>query len=229
MALVEQAGQSGVQRFIFSSSAAVYGEPVEIPIPETAAQAPVNPYGRTKMAMEWILADAAQTYGFAAVALRYFNAAGAVGELGEDHRPESHLIPNLLCSLLDQKREFQIYGEDYPTPDGTCIRDYIHVADLASAHALALDWADQPGLTAINLGTENGYSVREVVDTAARVTGMPITPAVSPRRRGDPARLVAANAEARRLLGWEPAHSDLQTILADAWRWHRKYPRGYPA
>jgi UDP-glucose 4-epimerase len=220
---------SGVRRFVFSSSAAVYGEPEELPIPESAPLNPVNPYGRTKLAMEWLLADAARTYGVAAVALRYFNAAGAVGKLGEDHRPESHLIPNLLASILRPEREFHLFGDDYPTPDGTCIRDYIHVADLATAHLAALRWADRPGLTAINLGTARGCSVREVIDAAIRATGRSINPAVGPRRAGDPARLVAAGEKARDLLGWRPLRSDIDTILADAWRWHQAHPDGFSA
>jgi UDP-glucose 4-epimerase len=227
--LLEHVVASGVRRFVFSSSAAVYGEPEELPIPESAPLNPVNPYGRTKLAMEWLLADAARTYGVAAVALRYFNAAGAVGKLGEDHRPESHLIPNLLASILRPEREFHLFGDDYPTPDGTCIRDYIHVADLATAHLAALRWADRPGLTAINLGTARGCSVREVIDAAIRATGRSINPAVGPRRAGDPARLVAAGEKARDLLGWRPLRSDIDTILADAWRWHQAHPDGFSA
>jgi UDP-glucose 4-epimerase len=188
----------------------------------------VNPYGRTKLAMEWALADAACTAGFAAVALRYFNAAGAVDDLGEDHRPESHLVPCLLRSLLETGEEFRIFGDDYPTPDGTCIRDYIHVADLAAAHALALNWAESPGFTALNLGTAHGCSVREIVAAAARVTGRALEPAIGQRRSGDPARLVASNERARHLLGWTPRRSEPEAILRDAWRWHGAHPRGYP-
>jgi len=218
---------AGVPRFIFSSSAAVYGEPDLDPIPEDAPTVPVNPYGRTKLAMEWMLADAAATSGIAAVALRYFNACGAAGDLGECHVPETHLIPRLLQSLDDPGLEFAVYGDDYPTPDGTCIRDYIHVSDLADAHVLALEWAERPGLTVMNLGTETGRSVHEVVAAAARVTGRDIAPPVAPKRAGDPPRLVAASERARRLLGWRPSRSDLETILRDAWAWQKAHPEGY--
>ena len=225
--LVERVAAGGAQRFVFSSSAAVYGEAEEDPITESAPQLPINPYGRTKLAMEWALADAARSTGFAAVALRYFNAAGAVGELGEDHEPESHLIPRLLRSLLEPELSFTVFGGDYPTPDGTCIRDYIHVADLAAAHLAALRWAEDPGFTAINLGTGSGLSVAEIVNAAATVTGQDLAPPVAARRAGDPARLVAANERARQLLGWQPTRSDVQSILSDAWRWHQAHPQGY--
>ncbi len=227
LALIERVAAGGAGCFVFSSSAAVYGEPAMMPIPETAPLNPVNPYGRTKLAMEWVLADAARSAGFPAVALRYFNAAGAVGRLGEDHRPESHLIPRLLGSVLQPELEFKIFGDDYDTPDGTCIRDYVHVADLAEAHLLALRWADQPGFTAINLGTASGHSVRQIVEVASQVTGRPLDPPVGPRRPGDPPRLVASNELAGRLLGWQPGRSDITSIVADAWRWHREFPDGY--
>jgi UDP-glucose 4-epimerase len=227
LSLVEKVAAGGARRFVFSSSAAVYGEPQQVPITESAPLVPVNTYGRTKLAMEWILADAAGASRMAAVALRYFNAAGAVDDLGEDHRPETHLIPRLLRSLLDPQQEFRIFGEDYATPDGTCIRDYIHVADLAAAHVLALQWADQPGFTAINLGTARGCSVREIITAAAKATGRSLQPEVAGRRAGDPARLVADNAKARRLLGWQPVRSSLETILSDAWHWHQQHPHGY--
>ncbi len=227
LVLVEAAAAAGVRRFVFSSSAAVYGEPATVPIPETAPLAPVNPYGRTKAAMEWLLADVAAAHGMTAVALRYFNAAGAWNGLGEDHRPETHLIPRLLRSLLVPGETFALYGDDYPTPDGTCIRDYIHVHDLAAAHAAALEADLPPGLTALNLGTGRGYSVREVVAAAARITGRPLDPPVRPRRPGDPARLVARPDRAADLLDWEPRRSDLETIVRDAWRWHSAHPAGY--
>jgi UDP-glucose 4-epimerase len=228
LALVERVAAGGARRFVFSSSAAVYGQPAQSPIDEGSALVPVNPYGRTKLAMEWILADAASVAGFAAVALRYFNAAGAAHGLGEDHRPESHLIPRLLHSLLEPAEPFRIFGDDYPTADGTCIRDYIHVTDLADAHVRALDWAREPGFTAINLGTSQGTSVWEVVAAATRITGLSVPTLASPRRPGDPACLVAANERANRLLGWRPDHSSIETILSDAWHWHRRHPRGYP-
>ena len=227
LTLATAAAAAGVSRFVFSSSAAVYGEPAEVPIPETAPLAPVNPYGRTKAAMEALLADVAAARGLSAVALRYFNAAGAWEGLGEDHDPETHLIPRLLRSLLEEGETFAVFGDDYPTPDGTCIRDYIHVRDLADAHVAAITAALPSGLTALNLGTGRGYSVREVVAAAARVTGRTIDPPVQPRRPGDPARLVARCDRAATALGWRPRYSDLETIVADAWRWHRRHPRGY--
>jgi len=227
VALLGRVALGGARRCVLSSSAAVYGEPAAVPIPESAPLAPVNPYGRTKVAMEGVLADAAVAHGLGAVALRYFNAAGAADGLGEDHEPESHLIPRLLRSLLDPAVEFRLLGDDYPTPDGTCVRDYVHVQDLAEAHALALEWAERPGFTAINLGNARGHSVREVVAAAAEVAGRPITPVIAPRRPGDPAQLVASNALARELLGWTPGRSDIRVILADAWAWHSAHPRGY--
>jgi len=229
LALLERIARGGAARFVFSSTAAVYGEPETVPITEDAALEPVNPYGRTKLAMERALADVADATGLAAVALRYFNAAGAWDGRGEDHDPETHLIPRLLRSLLVDEETIAVFGDDYPTPDGTCIRDYIHVRDLAEAHVLALAWAEQPGFQAINLGTGNGQSVQEIVNAAARVTGLTVQPPVQPRRPGDPARLVAANDRAQSLLGWLPRRSDVDALLADAWTWHRDNPAGYPA
>jgi len=225
--LLEAVADAGVGRFVFSSTAAVYGEPETVPIPETAPTAPVNPYGETKLAVERALAATAERAGFAAVALRYFNACGADGDLGEDHDPETHLIPRLLRSLLDPQVSFRIFGDDFPTPDGTCIRDYIHVADLADAHVRAVERAVAPGFTALNLGTGDGTSVREIVDAASRVTGRALAPPVAPRRDGDPARLVAANGRAAELLGWRPRRSDVDRVVADAWAWHRAHPAGY--
>ncbi len=226
LALIDRVAAGGADRFVFSSSAAVYGEPEISPVTEQAAVVPINPYGRTKLVMEWALADAARSAGFAAVALRYFNAAGAVGDLGEDHTPETHLIPRLLRSLLDPELTFAVFGDDYPTPDGTCIRDYIHVQDLAEAHLAALLWADAPGLTAINLGSGHGHSVSEVIAAATAATGRDIAPTTVPRRSGDPARLVASNELALQLLRWRPQR-DLAEILRDAWRWHRRHPHGH--
>ncbi len=227
LALLRRVAAGGAGRFVFSSSAAVYGEPGTVPIPESAPTRPVNPYGRTKLAMEWALADLAGATGLAAVALRYFNAAGADGGLGEDHEPETHLVPRLLRWLDDPSCGFAVHGDDYPTPDGTCVRDYVHVRDLAEAHLAALDWARRPGFAAFNLGSERGTSVREVARAAAEVTGRPCDPPVGPRRPGDPARLVASRELAERELGWRPARSDIRTILADAWRWRREHPAGY--
>jgi UDP-glucose 4-epimerase len=227
LALIDRVARGGAGRFVFSSTAAVYGEPEQVPITEDAALSPVNPYGHTKLAMEWALADAAQAAGFSAVALRYFNAAGAWEGHGEDHDPETHLIPRLLRSLLVPGETFAVFGDDYATPDGTCIRDYIHVRDLAEAHALALAWAQDPGFTAMNLGTGHGHSVHEIVEATARVTGREVAPPVQPRRPGDPARLVAANDRARSLLGWRPVRSDVDSLLADAWAWHHEHPHGY--
>ena len=229
LALLDRVARGGAGRFVFSSTAAVYGEPAAVPITEDAALAPVNPYGHTKLAMERALANVAEATGLAAVALRYFNAAGAWDGRGEDHDPETHLIPRLLRSLLVEGETFAVFGNDYRTPDGTCIRDYIHVRDLAEAHALALAWAEKPGFQAINLGTGNGQSVQEIIGAASRVTGLTVAPPVQPRRPGDPARLVAANDRAGSLLGWRPRRSDVDALLADAWSWHRDHPTGYPA
>ena len=227
LALLDRVSRGGARRFVFSSSAAVYGEPPQHPITEAAPCAPVNPYGQTKLAMERALADAAAAHDIGAVALRYFNAAGASEPLGEDHAPETHLIPRLLRSLLVEGEEFAVFGDDYPTPDGTCIRDYIHVLDLADAHALALEAADRPGFLALNLGTGSGHSVREIIQAAETVTGRTLVPAIQPRRPGDPARLVASHDRAREVLGWRPRRSDVLTLLTDAWAWHRRHPHGY--
>jgi len=225
--LLRATSAAHIKRFVFSSTAAVYGEPDQVPIEEDSVLAPVNPYGETKLAMERALAAASEQTGMSAVALRYFNACGADGHLGEDHDPETHLIPRLLRSILDTAIDFRIFGDDYPTPDGTCIRDYIHVRDLAEAHALALEWADHTGLVSMNLGTESGLSVREVVDAAARISGQKLDPDIAPRRAGDPARLIASSSRARAELGWVPKSSDLETIVADAWKWHEAHPEGY--
>ena len=219
LALLELARRHGVARFVFSSSAAVYGEPERVPIDESHALRPTNPYGETKLAFERALAAHAATHGLSSVALRYFNAAGAThdGRHGEDHDPESHLIPNILRAAVEG-RPVPVFGTDYPTEDGTAVRDYVHIEDLAEAHRLALDRAAQPGRAeALNLGTGRGYSVREVIDAARRVTGRPIAVAAGPRRPGDPARLVAAAGLAARTLGWTPATPTLDGILETAW------------
>lgn len=214
----------GVNRLVFSSTCATYGQPRFTPMTEEHPQQPINPYGRTKLAMEWALADYAAAYGLAYAALRYFNAAGAspAGGIGEDHDPETHLIPLVLQTALGRRPKLQIYGDDYPTPDGTCIRDYLHVDDLAAAHGLALERL-QPGQgLCLNLGTGRGHSVREVIAAAARVTGRSIPVEVVPRRPGDPAELVAATQRAEQVLGWRPRYTDLDEIVRTAWEWHRR-------
>jgi UDP-glucose 4-epimerase len=222
--LIEAMRAHGVPRLVFSSTAAVYGEPQRTPVTEDHPLLPLNTYGASKLAAERMIADCCKAYGLRAVALRYFNAAGAEAEhgIGEAHVPETHLIPNLLRSLV-AGTELEVFGQDYPTRDGTCIRDYIHVTDLCRAHLLALQQLDQaPAFDAINLGTGDGYSVREIIAAAAEVTGR--TPRVreAPRRSGDPAVLVASNDKARRLLGWTPAATDIRQIIDSAWRWHQK-------
>lgn len=227
LALLEGMAAAGVSRLVFSSTAAVYGDPgVEI-IDEGCAIAPVNPYGHSKAMVERVLAEEARAAGLSTVALRYFNAAGADGPRGEDHEPETHLLPRLCAHLLGRLEDFEVYGDDYPTPDGTAIRDYIHVLDLADAHALALERLGEPGFDALNLGTGRGASVREVVEVASRVSGRPLELRPGPRREGDPVRLVASRERASRRLGWEPGRSSLERILGDAWAWHQAHPEGY--
>ncbi len=221
--------QFHIRKFVFSSSAAVYGEPKEIPIPEEHSCAPTNPYGETKWTFEKILQAFHHAGKLDFISLRYFNAAGAHpdGNLGEDHFPETHLIPLLIKSALDGG-SIPIYGTDYDTPDGTCIRDYIHVQDLAAAHILALQRLEQEDRSAIyNLGNGNGYSVREVIETVKKVTGRNVASVDSPRRPGDPARLVASSEKIRKELGWTPKYPDLETIVRTAWDWHRNHPKGY--
>lgn len=216
----------GIGRFVFSSSAAVYGEPEAVPIPEEAPVRPLNPYGETKAAVERMLPWYERQAGLRYVSLRYFNAAGATELRGEDHRPETHLIPNVLAVALGQRPSVALFGSDYPTPDGTCIRDYVHVADLAEAHLLALSMTESRS-GVFNLGNGRGFSNREVIEAARRVTGHAIPVREEPRRAGDPAALVASGERARRELGWEPRWTDLEDIIASAWRWHRAHPNGY--
>ena len=215
----------GVQRFVFSSTAATFGEPQYSPIDEAHPQQPINPYGRSKLMVEQVLADYDRAYGLQSVSLRYFNAAGAdpEGELGERHLPETHLIPLVLQAASGRRPHIAVYGRDYDTPDGTCIRDYIHVSDLCEAHWLALQslWAGGPS-QAYNLGNGLGFSVQEVIETAQRVTGRPIPVVEGPRRPGDPARLVADATLARQRLGWQPRYASLDTIVAHAWGWEKK-------
>jgi UDP-glucose 4-epimerase len=222
--LLEAVLDAGVRRFILSSTAAVYGNPQRVPIVETDPTLPVNPYGETKLAIEHALASYARAYGLAYAALRYFNAAGAEPDagIGERHDPETHLIPLVLEAALGRRPHITIFGEDYPTPDGTCVRDYVHVMDLANAHLLALDHLARGGAGGpFNLGTGSGHSVREVINTAAEVTGSRIRLARGERRPGDPAVLVASPERAIKELGWQPHRSVLRQIIEDAWTWHR--------
>jgi UDP-glucose 4-epimerase len=217
--------EAGVKVLIFSSTAAVYGEPLETPIPETHPAKPTNPYGRAKLMVEDILRDYERAHGLRSVSLRYFNAAGADpdGGTGECHDPETHLVPNIMLSVLGKRPRLEVFGGDFPTPDGTAVRDYIHVTDLAAAHVLALKTllAGGPG-DIINLGTETGYSVLEVIRTAEKVTGRAVPYDIGPRRLGDVAVLLASKAKAERVLGWKPRLSSLETIVESAWNWHRK-------
>ncbi|MEV8309682.1 UDP-glucose 4-epimerase GalE [Streptomyces flavidovirens] len=222
MALLAAMRGAGVRKLVFSSTAATYGEPVSTPITETAPTAPTSPYGASKLAVDHMISGESAAHGLAAVSLRYFNVAGAYGTCGERHAPESHLIPLVLQVAQGRRQSIAVYGDDYPTPDGTCVRDYIHVADLAEAHLLALD-AAEPGTHLIcNLGNGNGFSVREVVETVRNVTGHPIPETPAPRRAGDPAVLVASADTAREKLGWKPSRADLAGIVADAWAFARR-------
>jgi len=226
--LLEAAAKAGIRRFVFSSSCAVYGHPATVPIAEDTPQVPVNPYGETKRDFERLLAEYAPRSGMSCVSLRYFNAAGATAERGEDHDPETHIIPNVLRAALGTQPAVEVFGTDYPTPDGSAVRDFVHVTDIAAAHVAALDvWLDGPGPYAVNLGTGTGHSVREVVDAARRVTGKTIAVCDQPRRPGDPPVLVASVQRAAELLRWRATHSSLEEILASAWRWHQAHPRGY--
>ncbi len=224
--LLDAMRETGVERLVFSSTCAVYGEPDVVPMREDIPAAPVNSYGNSKLAVDRMIADECRAHGLGATSLRYFNVAGASGPLGEDHEPETHLIPLVLRAAAGRSDHVKIMGTDYPTRDGSAVRDYIHVEDLATAHALALG-ALQPGRHRIyNLGTGHGYSVREVVDAARRVTGREIPAIEEARRPGDPAALVAAADRARAELGWTPER-DLDAMIADAWAWHQAHPGGY--
>ncbi|MBI3682206.1 MAG: UDP-glucose 4-epimerase GalE [Acidobacteria bacterium] len=226
--LLEALIRHNVGRFLFSSTAALYGNPEYTPIDETHPLAPTNAYGESKLLVERMLDWLHRLNGLRYASLRYFNAAGAVSpDRGEDHRPESHLIPLTLRVALGQREQISIFGTDYPTPDGACVRDYIHVSDLASAHVLALDaLAGHPKLI-YNLGNGRGFSVREVIETARKVTGRPIPAAECPRRPGDSAVLVASSEKIRKELGWAPKHPSLEEIIGSAWEWHRRHPTGY--
>ena len=222
LALLEAMLATGVDKLVFSSTAAVYGEPEATPIEETASLAPTNAYGESKLLVEHMLRWFHQIHGLRYASLRYFNVAGAVGGRGEAHEPETHLIPLILDVALGRRQKIFIFGDDYPTPDGTCIRDYIHVSDLADAHILALRALSSSDRMIYNLGNGNGFSVREVIESARRVTGHPIPAEVKPRRAGDPARLVASSAQAKSKLDWQPKHPDLDDIMASAWAWHQQ-------
>ena len=226
LALIETAVQSGVRRFVLSSTAAIFQSSNE-PLTEDSALGPTNVYGHTKLMIEQALDWYRQIHGLHFAALRYFNACGALPGRGEAHQPESHLIPLVLRVPLGERDAAQIYGTDYPTPDGTCIRDYIHIADLISAHLLALDGLAERDRLIYNLGSGNGYSVREVIETARQVTGHPIPVNELPRRPGDSARLVASSAKIKHELGWKPENDDLHKIISSAWDWHQSHPNGY--
>lgn len=230
LALLEAMRNAGVGKFVFSSTAAVYGEPQYVPIDEDHPLQPANPYGDTKLAVERMLVAFDQAYGLRSVRLRYFNAAGSdpEGVLGEDHRPESHLIPRALLATMGQVPPLKLFGTDYDTPDGTCIRDYVHVADLADAHLAAVRYLRDGGASDVfNLGTGQGFSVREVLETCGEVTGQLVPYEDAPRRPGDPARLVASSEKIRAQLGWQPRRSDLRSIVEHAWRWRQAHPEGY--
>jgi len=221
--------RAGVTQLIFSSTCATYGEPQRVPIDESHPQQPINAYGETKLAVERALPHFERAYGLRSVALRYFNAAGADpdGLLGEDHAPEIHIIPRAILAARGEDA-LQVYGEDYPTPDGTCLRDYIHVADLADAHVRALASLEQGGASArFNVGTGTPHSVKSVIDAVGRVAGRPVPYTVGPRRPGDPSSLYAANTAIREALGWQPRHADLDSIVGTAWRWFDQHPQGY--
>lgn len=228
LALLEAMLATGVNRFVFSSTAAVYGEPESTPIREDAALRPTNAYGESKLLVEHMLGWLNRIHGFRYASLRYFNVAGAIEGRGEAHEPESHLIPLILDVALGRRKSIKVFGDDYPTPDGTCIRDYIHVVDLARAHLLAFEGLKDREKLIYNLGNGVGFSVREVIESARRVTGHPIPVEESPRRRGDPAVLIASSEKISRELGWKPEYTRLDDIIATAWKWHQSY-YGKPA
>jgi UDP-glucose 4-epimerase len=228
IALMSALAEAGVRRVVFSSTAAVYGEPEQIPIREQSRLWPTNPYGWSKFFMERVLAAYDAAYGLKFISLRYFNAAGATEKFGEHHDPESHLIPNVLAAALGQKPAIHVFGNNYPTPDGTPLRDYIHVSDLAEAHILALQHLRQGGQSDfLNVGTGRGFSVLELIDCAREVTGREIPVRIEPPRAGDPARLIADPTRAKAVLGWTPQISDLRSIIRSAWDWRLRHPQGY--
>jgi UDP-glucose 4-epimerase len=226
--LLDAMREAGVKRLVFSSTCAVYGEPAEIPMPETLPPSPVNAYGNSKLAVDRMISDECRAHGLGAVSLRYFNVAGASGDLGEDHEPETHLIPLVLQAAAGRREHVSVFGTDYPTEDGTAVRDYIHIEDLGEAHILGLERATNPGEHRIyNLGNGTGFSVRQVIDAARAVTGREIPVKEEGRRPGDPAALVASSQKIRDELGWVPRKPDLETMIADAWAWFEARPEGY--
>src|SRR4051794_11074141 len=225
--LLDAMREADVKRLVFSSTCATYGEPETVPITEDEPPAPVNSYGNSKLAVDRMITDECRAHGLGATSLRYFNVAGASGPLGEDHEPETHLIPLILRAAAGLRESVSIFGTDYPTRDGTAIRDYIHVEDLADAHILAIGATEAGRHQILNLGNGNGFSVREVIEAARAVTGVDIKATEEDRRPGDPPELVAASAEIRRVLGWEPRKPEIETMIADAWAWHQANPDGY--
>lgn len=229
--LLEECRTRNINQIVFSSTAAVYGEPTMIPIPEDHPKNPANPYGETKLAVERMLGNYNDAYGIRSVCLRYFNACGAdpAGELGEDHRPETHLIPRVLLAAAGRAPEITVFGTDYETPDGTCIRDYVHVSDIAAAHLLAVRYLESGGATdQFNLGSGNGFSVKEVISAAKEVVGHDFPVGYGERRAGDPARLIADSRRAREVLGWQPQFDDVRVCVRHAWDWMQANPDGYP-
>ena len=225
LTLLEAMCEAGIKNFVFSSTCATYGVPQQIPISENQPQQPINPYGMTKLMVEKILSDFEHAYGLRSVRFRYFNAAGAdpQGRLGEDHEPETHIIPLVLLTAMGKRESISVFGTDYDTPDGTCIRDYIHVTDLAQAHILGLDHLLKGGSSEVfNLGNGQGFSIQQLIEAARVVTGRPIPVTLADRRPGDPPILVGSGEKAKRLLGWQPQYADLETILEHAWQWHQK-------
>ena len=230
MVLLQSMVAHGVDKIVFSSTAATYGEPERVPILESDRTCPTNCYGQTKLAMEQMMGWTERAHGLKYVALRYFNACGAKlsGEIGEAHSPETHLIPLILQVPLGQRKAISVFGDDYPTKDGTCVRDYIHVTDLAQAHILALDYLMAGGKSDVfNLGNGVGFTVKEVIDVARKVTGDAIPAEMAPRRSGDPAQLIASSEKAIKVLGWKPQYDSLETIVASAWNWHKNHPNGF--
>ena len=229
LTLFERMRRHGINRLVFSSTCAIYGTPEKMPIAEDTPQQPINPYGRTKLIVEQAMGDYAAAYGWGCTALRYFNASGAEadGTIGEDHTPETHLIPLVIQAATKKRPHIEVFGTDYPTPDGTCIRDYIHVDDLAEAHALALEQSRPGEFRAFNLGTGRGYSVQEVIRTVEKVTGLSVPVKLGGRRPGDPAELVAYPAKAMKELGWRPRYVELEDVVRTAWEWHRSHPNGF--